>query len=452
MGKGGTISLVDGEMRSLASLRGFMQPYTLVGEGPRGGTKIVSVVDDWMRHPQRAHIDKIQTRFDQPRPTFVEDGLIVFNRYWPPAHPTRGGELKTFEAFFARLIPNDTEREWMWNYFAHKARKPWVPMIAVIMVAEEFGTGRGTLFDILELLFGEDYVVPCTFGELTGAAAGARFNDRLAHALIATVNEAADEDGYQQARRRLDYEALKNTIEPSPTARHRFEAKGQHAYAQRSARTTMIATNHRDVVKLPAADRRFCVITCGSKMTLVERAAIRAWMAVPENIGAFCRALLMRPAVPLDVFDPYGDPPPFVGRLKMIGMGETRLEDAYRTAIDALDGRPLFTMTQMQRLIAYFGDFRTGDWSDKARHTVAKNAYRLRERSEPNNRIKYRKRQEIVYARTNADQLRWHEADTGLIIKQLDMVEEWVMQVVNAECDVLADLMRAHDSNSSPKA
>ena len=156
--------------------------------------------------------------------------------------------------------------------------------------------------------------------------------------------------------------------------------------------------------------------------------------------------------MPLDVFDPYGDPPPFAGRLVMIGMGETRLEDAYRTAIDALDGRPLFTMTQMQRLIAYFGDFRTGDWSDKARHTVAKNAYRLRERSEPNNRIKYRKRQEIIYARTNADQLRWHEADTGLIIRQLDMAEEWVTQVVNAERDVLADLMHAHDPNSPPKA
>ena len=57
-------------------------------------------------------------------------------------------------------------------------------MVAVIMVAEEFGTGRGTLFDILELLFGEDYVVPCEFGELTGTSAAARFNDRLANALI----------------------------------------------------------------------------------------------------------------------------------------------------------------------------------------------------------------------------------------------------------------------------
>jgi len=452
MGKGGIISLVDGEMGSLASLRGFMQPYAFVGEGPHGGTKIASVVDDWMRHPLRVHIDKIQTRFDRMRPTFEEDGIAVYNRYWPPAHPTSGGEIKTFEAFFARFIPNDTERKWMWNYLAHKVRRPWVPMIALIMVAEEFGTGRGTLFDILELLFGEDYVVPCTFGELTGTAAGARFNDRLANALIATVNEAADEDGHQQARRRLNYEALKNAIEPSPTARQRFEAKGQHAYAQRSARTTMVATNHRDVVKLPPEDRRFSVVTCGSKMTLLERTEIRAWMAVPENIGALYRALLMRPAVPLDVFDPYGDPPPFAGRLAMIGMGETRLEDAYRTAINALEGYPLFTMTQMQRLIAYFGDFRTGDWSDKARHTVAKNAYRLRERSEPHNRIRYRKQQEIIYARTSADQLRWHEVDTELVIRQLDMAEEQVTQVINAERDVLADLMRAHDPNSPPKA
>jgi len=452
MGKGGIISLVDGEMGSLASLRGFMQPYAFVGEGPHGGTKIASVVDDWMRHPLRVHIDKIQTRFDRMRPTFEEDGIAVYNRYWPPAHPTSGGEIKTFEAFFARFIPNDTERKWMWNYLAHKVRRPWVPMIALIMVAEEFGTGRGTLFDILELLFGEDYVVPCTFGELTGTAAGARFNDRLANALIATVNEAADEDGHQQARRRLNYEALKNAIEPSPTARQRFETKGQHAYAQRSARTTMVATNHRDVVKLPPEDRRFSVVTCGSKMTLLERTEIRAWMAVPENIGALYRALLMRPAAPLDVFDPYGDPPPFAGRLAMIGMGETRLEDAYRTAINALEGYPLFTMTQMQRLIAYFGDFRTGDWSDKARHTVAKNAYRLRERSEPHNRIRYRKQQEIIYARTSADQLRWHEVDTELVIRQLDMAEEQVTQVINAERDVLADLMRAHDPNSPPKA
>ena len=168
-----------------------MQPYTIVEEGPRGGLKKTSVVDVWMTHPLRAHIDAVQTRPDQPRPTFTEDGLTVYNRYWPPAHPTSGGEIATVRRPSSRgLFPDAAEREWFWHWLAHKARRPWVPMVAVIMVAEEFGSGRGTLFDILELLFGEDYVVPCTFGELTGKSAAARFNDRLANALIATVNEA----------------------------------------------------------------------------------------------------------------------------------------------------------------------------------------------------------------------------------------------------------------------
>jgi hypothetical protein len=441
MGKGGIISLVDGEMCSIASLRSFMQPYTIVEEGPRGGLKKTSVVDTWMMHPQRAQIDKVQTRSDRPRPTYTEDGLTIFNRYWPPVHPTSGGDFKTFKTFFARLFPDEKERAWFWNYLTHKTRKPWIPMVGVIMVAEEFGSGRGTLFDILELLFGEDYVAPCTFGQLTGTSASARFNARLADALIAVVNEAVAEDGHLQAQRRLGYEALKNNIEPSPTARRPYEAKGQHTYAQRSAMSVLIATNHRDVIKLPRGDRRCCVLTCGSKMTVKETEEIRAWMAIPENIGVLYRALLETPAEPRDVFDPCGEPPPFEGRLKMIGMGETRLEDAYGAAVDALEGFPLFTMTQALRLIGYFGDYKTGDWSDKARHTVTKNAYRLRERNEPSNRIKYLKRDEIIYARTKADQQHWHPADTKMIIKQLDLTEKMIVRLVNTgQLDITARL------------
>ena len=433
MGKGGVISLVDGEMTSSASMSSFMRPYMIVEEGPRGGLKKTSVAEVWMMHPLRAHIDKIQSRPDKPRPAFEEDGLIVYNRYWPPAHPTSGGEIATFERFLARLIPDAVEREWFWHFLAHKARKPWVPMVAIIMVAEKFGTGRGTLFNILELVFGEDYVVPCDFGELTGKSARARFNDRLAVALFALINEADDEEGHLQTRRRMTYESLKNDIEPSPTARRSFEKKGHEICAQRSARTTILATQHRDLIKLPRDDRRFEVITCGNKMTPEERAEIRAWMAIPENIGALHRALLETPAVPLEMFDPFGEPPPFAGRLAMIGMGETRLEDAYGATTAALEGFPLFTMTQAQRLIGYFGDYKTGEWTDKARHAVAKNAYRLRERGEPSNRIRYRKRDEIVYARTAEDQKRWHGADKEMIVSALDRTEEQVARVVQGD-------------------
>ena len=442
MGKGGIISLVDGKLATIASLRGFMQPYTIVEEGPRGGLKKTSVVDVWITHPLRAHIDAVKTRPDRPRPVFTEDGLLVFNGYWPPAHPTTGGSIAAFEAFLDHLVPDPAERDWLWHWLCHKARRPWLPMIAVIMVAEKFGTGRGTLFEILASLFGEQYVWPCSFGELTGASASARFNAHMANALIAMVNEAIDEDGHQQARRRLTYEALKNAIDPAPTALRRFEAKGQHAFAQRSAMSVIIATQHRDVVKLPREDRRFCVITGGDRMATLDVKAIRGWMADPENIGALYRALLEAPAVPATRFNPFDEPPSFAGRLEMIGMGETRLEDAYGTAIDALEGYPLFTLSQMLRLISCFGGYNTasGDWTNMARHAISMNSHRLRKRDEPGNRITYRKRQEIVYARTKEERQRWRGADKAMIVAALDRAELQTVCIAGRGIEDLADL------------
>jgi hypothetical protein len=453
MSKGGAVSLVDGEIIALMDLRGRMGPWDLMEVGPRGGIKMRSPVNDWLRARTRLSVRREEMRSDRPRPTFFEDGYHIFNRYRPPTHPTTGGDTAALHAFLEHLLPHAEERKWYWSYLAHKARRPWVPMIAVFMVAEEFGSGRGTLFDILELLFGKDYVVPCTFGELTGRAAGARFNARMADALFVLVNEAVAEDGHQQAQRRLDYEALKNVIEPSPTARRRFEAKGQHAYAQTCAASIHAATNHRDVVKLPWDDRRICVLTCGGRMTEEQTTKIRVWMADSANIGALYRELLNAPAVPTSGFNPFDYPPAFRGRREMIGMARSRLEDAYDAMIEALEGCPLFTMTQAQKLIGYIGAHSGGgDWSDRARYTVAKNAYRLREKGEPDNRIKYRKRQEIIYARTRAEQQKWRATDTKVIIATIDRTEERVTQVINAERDVLADLMkqRADDSDSAP--
>ena len=152
IGRGGVISLVDGEVITLMDLRGRMAPWALIHIGPRGGLKMRSPVEDWMVAKARISIRREEMRSDQPRPTFEEDGYAIFNRYRPPAHPAAGGDLAVFDAYFARLVPDDEERAWMWHWLAHKARRPWIPMVAVIMVAEEFGSGRGTLFDILELL------------------------------------------------------------------------------------------------------------------------------------------------------------------------------------------------------------------------------------------------------------------------------------------------------------
>jgi hypothetical protein len=215
--------------------------------------------------------------------------------------------------------------------------------------------------------------------------------------------------------------------------------------------STIVATNHRDVVKLPRDDRRFSVLTCGGPMMEEQTAKIRTWMADLANIAALYRELLVAPAVSTTEFNPFDNPPPFAGRFEMIEMGRSWLEDAYDVAINALDGCPLFTMTQAQKLVGYLAAHTGGD-SGRVRHMVAKNAYRLRQRDEPDNRLKYRKRQEVIYARTRAEQQRWREADAAMIIKVLDRAEERVTQVINAERDVLADLTKRRSQEPDDSA
>ena len=54
-------------------------------------------------------------------------------------------------------------------------------------------------------------------------------------------------------------------------------------------------------------------------------------------------------------------------------MALSRIEDAFQ---------------EMLGLIGYLGDYASNDWSDRALHTVAKNAYRLREQGEPGARVR----------------------------------------------------------------
>ena len=146
--------------------------------------------------------------------------------------------------------------------------------------------------------------------------------------------------------------------------------------------------------------------------------------------------LLALPAVPLDVFDPFGVPPPFAGRLEMIGMGATRLEDAYEATIDALAGCRLFTMTQAKRLIGYFGDYASGDWTDKVLHIIAKQGYRVYGRA----RFRYRGRRESVYALTAAERRKWLPANKELVPAVLEQTEKRVAEVFSDKDSNLRDM------------
>ena len=77
------------------------------------------------------------------------------------------------------------------------------------------------------------------------------------------------------------------------------------------------------------------------------------------------------------------------------------------------------------RLISYFvGDLHGGGGNqDRAKHTITKRAKRLRDRGEPYDRFRYRNRQDILYASTAAERLRWRAADRELVMAALERTE-----------------------------
>jgi hypothetical protein len=81
------------------------------------------------------------------------------------------------------------------------------------------------------------------------------------------------------------------------------------------------------------------------------------------------------------------------------------------------------------------------------RHAIAKRAYRRRERDEPDNRLKYRGRQEIVYARTEPERRRWRPADREVVVAALDRTEEQVARIIHDGGDALSGLMRGREDN-----
>jgi hypothetical protein len=425
MARGGIVPIYPGggEPVTVNALRTEMRAYDLVETGPRGGIKRISPIDAWLTLPEKVRVAGWRMRPQLPRPLFREGGHLFINTYAPPAHLTQGGELATFERFLERLIPDVVERAWFLQWLAHKVRAPWVPMVAIIMVAREYGTGRGTLGEILGKLFGETYVKPCDFAMFTGSSAAARFNTMFADALVVLVNEATEEDGHRWHVRRSAYEALKSTVDPNGSMLRRYEAKGQNAYFGPSAMSTIVATNNLDAVKLPENDRRFCVITNSNEpMTSEEREELRQWMADPTNIGALYRRL---GALPADAtFDPYW-PPRFAGKRDMIELAQTDIDQAYATARVFVPA--LFTMTQILALMEKSGEYLTSDWARRARVMIPRRTFRVRGHS---SRISYRGKPEAVYAKSEAGGKRFAEASPDAVRSELDETQKVVNKKV----------------------
>lgn len=404
---------------TVASLKVLMKPYDLITINDRGTIKRISPVETWITQSARITVAGTRMAPARPWPLYNDGTNLMVNTYRKPRHTPQRGSLAAWDAFLARLIPDAIERAWFEQWLAYKWHHPEVPMVAVLMVALHQGTGRGTLFDIIGLLFGRHFTVTVDFGSRTGSRSGSEFNEREAHALFIFVNEAVEDDGQKYGRRSTGYDMLKERLDPSGTQLRMFMAKGQMPFWCEPMASSIIASNHGNAVKLPKDDRRVAVVqNPDQKMTVAERDEIRAWMAAPANVAELARHLEATAHAPL-LFDPY-DAPLFQGKLDMIDLARTDIEDAWEQAKVMLPA-DLFTMTQALAVVQTLNAAAaTSDYAQKVRWHIANNSFRLRERGEPNWRFRYRGKSEVVYAKTKKARAHFAGCAQELIVKVLD--------------------------------
>jgi len=308
--------------------------------GPRGGVqeKSHNPVDGWLGHRDRVSVAGVRFAPGEEYPLFDQSGLQWVNIYRPPAHEGEG-EIATWLEFIEHLFPDAAEQAWFCQWLAYKAAHPEVPGPGLILFAKHFGTGRGTLFNILRAYFGQRYVTEIKQKTLMGRDYQSQYNDWQINNLIVTVDEAADDqDATSFKSRQLAYERLKEVHVPEERE-VRIQVKGMNNFMAKTHASLIVATNHADAIPLDVDDRRFTVLTSGRKLSdapgdLMGR--IHAWRAQAGSMAALQEWF---GTIDLAGYSPYEAPPLFEGKKVMARSNRSELDEAFDDVLETLPGK-----------------------------------------------------------------------------------------------------------------
>lgn len=371
-------SVTDDEMVTLTNFRTQMMPYCGIEVGPKGGEKKINPVDVWLSNANRVIVSGQRMRPDCERPTFEEHDRLWLNTYRPPdLGSVDGGTADGGIALIEQLVPDERERKWFMQWLAYKWRNPEVPGPAIIMVARDFGTGRGTFASLLKLIFGDRYVKNVPFKIFSGQNYQSQYNEWALNSLFAIVNESSATGDMSSHKSKHDvYEHLKETVEPRPVEKM-YIIKGEGSIEAISSTTCMIMTNNIDAIPIPEDDRRFAVLTNGEKRDDEFWGYINDWMSFKSNIAAFGGYL---DEVSLEGYNPFAAPIRTVAKEEMADMNKTQLDRLLYEALNDMDG--YFVAEQVIKIIAereLQGNFKLPDhWQEISRREILMKSYVVR--------------------------------------------------------------------------
>jgi hypothetical protein len=413
---------------ALTAFRTKLLPYRITNSA---GAKI-SPLDLWLTLPDRVEVASFRTAPDKPWPTFTENGATYINLYLRPELPEDGDARLGYE-FLDVLLPDERERTWFKQWLGHKLRHPEVPGPSIVMVAQDiFGVGRGTLFKVLEGLFGREYIARPEFGDVVGREGQAAYNEWIATAILALVNETSSEEDHRYTIKQKAYERVKELVDTSRQVR-RIKGKYERLYETECGPGFIFASNHNTPLAIADKDRRLTFLTNGATQPPEFYAALNAWRAVPGNLGAFRREL---EAIDLAGFDAYA---PLPTTLRDIVTEDSRsvVDEAVDLAFETLPGE-IVLLTQIVEAIEVLrirqGLYLRGEWQALAAREAKKRGRRIGVKDGANWKpcLPQRSRRTAAYARSEEARARWTVAAPADVLAELQKNEAAIVKLRNA--------------------
>ena len=259
----------------------------------------------------------------------TQDGDVYGNR-WIDARPDLSGvapgDIDVWLAHAERLIPDQQEREHVFNVMAYKLQNPKVKINHAVLHGGDEGCGKDSLWaPFLWSVCGPSM-------RNRGLVDGKSINSRWGYALeseVMILNELKEPEASERR-------ALANSLKPfiaAPPDTLTIERKGLHPYDMVNRVFVLAFTNHQVSITLETQDRRwFCVWSDAPKMTEDEGKALWKWY----EAGGMARVARWLQERDVAAFSPKATPMTTEFKLRLIDKSRTMAESYIVEQIEKL--------------------------------------------------------------------------------------------------------------------
>jgi primase-like protein/uncharacterized protein DUF5906 len=236
-------------------------PAPIISDPHRVKQKTVSVISQWLVHPEQKVAKGFEYDPEQGR-MIEEGGYLYINQFHMPefAEPEGGSAaweklIEPFTEHMKYLFSKEEEREWFLNWMAVNVQHPEKRCKVVpLHVSIHHGTGRGWLVKVMETLLGD---WNCHRPKMPDIVEG-QFREYLDRSLLGSVEEVRE--GTSKPYEVND--AIRDIlIEDRLSVNLKFGTKQmQDIYAN-----FFLMTNHPDALVIKSEDRRINVFQCNAQ-------------------------------------------------------------------------------------------------------------------------------------------------------------------------------------------